>query len=79
MAVARIELIVGGTVTGRVERSSDGLFACHDFGSNVTPTRVATLDDVADFPRSRPRSGVRMNPGWGRIARNLYIDGVRLR
>lgn len=79
MAIARIERIVGGSVTGRVERGSDGLFACHDFGSNVTPARLATLDDVADFLRSRPRSGVRMNPGWGRITRNLYIDGVRLR
>jgi len=44
MPVARIERIVGGNVTGRIERSSDGLFACHDFGSNVTPTRLATLD-----------------------------------
>ena len=66
-------------MTGRVERGSNGLFACHDFGSNVTPTPLATLDDVADFLRSRPRSGVRMNPSWGRITRNLYIDGVRLR
>jgi len=70
---------VGGVVTGRVERGADGLFACHEFGSNVTPTRFASLDDVADFLRSRPRSGVRMNPGWDRITRNIYIDGVRLR
>lgn len=79
MPVARIERVIGGIVTGRVERGSDGLFACHDFGSNVTPTRLSSLDDVADFLRSRPRSGVRMNPGWGRITRNIYIDGVRLR
>jgi hypothetical protein len=79
MPVARIERIVSGSVTGRVERGSDGLFACHDFGSNVTPTRFATLDEVADFLRSRPGSGVRMNPGWGRITKNIYIDGVRLR
>lgn len=79
MPVARIERVVAGVVTGRVERGSDGFFACHDFGSNVTPTRLASLDDVADFLRSRPRSGVRMNPGWGRITRNIYIDGARLR
>lgn len=79
MPVARIERVVGGSVTGHVERGSDGLFACHDFGSNVTPTRLATLDEVADFLRSRPRSGVRMNPGWGRITKNIRIDGVRLR
>lgn len=79
MPVARIERIVAGTVTGRVERGSDGLFACHGFGSNVDPTRLATLDEVADFLRSRPGRGVRMNPGWGRITRNIHIDGVRLR
>ena len=79
MPVTRIERIVGGRVAGRVERGSDGLFACHDFGSNVTPTRLATLDEVADFLRSRPRSGVRMNPGWSRIITNIYIDGVWLR
>ncbi len=79
MPVTRIERVVAGSVTGRVERGSDGHFACHDFGSNVTPTRLATLDEVADFLRSRPGSGVRMNPGWGRITKNIYIDGVRLR
>lgn len=79
MPIARIERIVGGRVTGRVERGSDGFFACHDFGSNVTPTRLTTLDEVADFLRSRPRSGVRMNPGWSRITTNIYVDGVRLR
>lgn len=79
MSVARIERIVAGTVTGRVERGADGLFSCHDFGSNVTPSRLATLDEVADFLRSRPGSGVRMNPDWCRITRNIYIDGVRLR
>lgn len=79
MPVARIERVDGGIVTGRVERGSDGLFACHEFGSNVAPTRLASLDDVADFLRSRPRSGVRMNPGWVRITKNIYIDGVRLR
>lgn len=36
MPVARIERVVGGVVTGRMERGSDGLFARDDFGSNVT-------------------------------------------
>lgn len=79
MPVARIERIAAGTVTGRVEPGAEGHFACHDFGSNVIPTRLATLDEVADLLRSRPGSGVRMNPGWGRMTRNLHIDGVRLR
>lgn len=35
MPVAKIERIIGGVVTGRVERGSDGFFVCHDFGSNV--------------------------------------------
>jgi hypothetical protein len=62
-----------------VERGSDGFFACHEFGSNVAPTRLASLDDVADFLRSQPRSGVRMNPGWDKITKNIHIDGVLLR
>lgn len=51
----------------------------HDFGPNGTPTRLASQEDVADFLRSRPRSGVRITPGWDRITKNIYIDGVRLR
>jgi hypothetical protein len=77
--VARIERIVGSVVTGRVERGSDGFFACHDFGSNVYATPLASLDDVADFQRSHPRGRVHMNPQWKRITRNIYIDGVLLR
>ena len=77
--VSRIERIVGGVVTGRVERSSDGFFACHDFGSNVDATPWVSLDEVADFLRSHPRSGVRMNPQWKRITRNIHIDGALLR
>lgn len=62
MPVARIEPIVGGVVQRRVERGSDGFFACHEFGSNVDAIPLASLDDVADFLRSHPRSGARMNP-----------------
>ncbi len=79
MPVSRIERIVGGLVIGRVESGSDGNYSCHHFGSNVAPVLHARLDDVADFLRAHPRSGVRMNPGWGKISRNIYIDGVLLR
>lgn len=79
MPVTRIERIVGGVVIGRVESGSDGNYSCHHFGSNVDPVPLTNLDDVADFLRTHPRSGVRMNPGWGKISRNIYIDGVLLR
>ncbi|WLE00879.1 hypothetical protein PX860_27500 (plasmid) [Agrobacterium leguminum] len=80
MPVGRIERIEHGAVIGRVERGGKhGQFACHDFGSNVAPRLFANLDDVADFLRTHPRSGVRMNPDWKKIACNIYIDGVLLR
>lgn len=79
MAVTEIERIVGGRVVASVERGSDGNYACHHFGSNVNPVLYSSLDDVADFLRTYPRSGVRMNPGWKKIARNIYIDSVLLR
>lgn len=79
MPVTRIERIVGGRVIGRVERGSDGNYACHHFGSNVDPVPCASLDDVADFLRANPRSGVRMDPDRKKISRNIYIDGVFLR
>lgn len=79
MPVCRIERVISGAMTGRVERGSDGLFACHVFGSNVDPLGFATLDEVADFLRSTPRAGVRMNPNWVRITKNIYIDGIWLR
>lgn len=79
MPVGRIERIVGGAVRAAAEPGSDGLFACHGFGSNVDPMRFTILDDVAGFLRAHPRSGIRMNPGWAKITKNIYIDGVRLR
>lgn len=79
MPITKIERIVGGFVTGVVERDSVGNFVCHHFGSNVAPVACVTLDDVASFLRTFPRSGVRMNPGWGKISRNIYIDGILLR
>ncbi|WP_027992025.1 hypothetical protein [Sinorhizobium meliloti] len=79
MPITKIERIVGGRVIGRVERGSDGNYACHHFGSIVDPVTCASLDDVADFLRANSRSGVRMNPDWRKISRNVYIDGVFLR
>ncbi|MCZ7445590.1 MULTISPECIES: hypothetical protein [Rhizobium/Agrobacterium group] len=79
MPVTRVERIVGGLVIGRVERGSDGYYACHHFGSNVDPLPLNTLDDVADFLRAHPRGGVRMYPGRKKISRNIYIDGIFLR
>lgn len=77
--MSKIERIIAGVVKGRVERGADGHFACHEFGSNVHPTHLGSLDEVADFLRAHPGSGVRMNPQWKRIAKNIYIDGVLLR
>lgn len=79
MPITKIERIVSGLATGVVQRDSAGNFICHHFGSNVAPLSCVSLDDVADFLRTYPRSGVRMNPGWVKISRNIYIDGVRLR
>jgi hypothetical protein len=79
MAVGRIERIVRGVVVARAARHKGGHYACHQFGSNVAPVPIATLDDVADFLKTHPRSGVRMDPGWVRITRNIWLDGVRLR
>ncbi|MES4992406.1 hypothetical protein ACTJJ7_11370 [Phyllobacterium sp. 22229] len=79
MPVTRIERIIAGALKSRVERGSDGFYACHQFGSNVAPVTLSTLDEVADFLRANPHSGARMNPGWVKIVRNIYIDGVLLR
>lgn len=79
MAVGRIERIVGGIVVSRVERGSRGSFECHQFGSNVAAIPLPSLGDVADYLHANPRSGVRMNPGWVKISRNIHIDGVLLR
>jgi len=45
-------------------------------GGNKRPLTFSTLDDVADFLRSKPGSGVRMNPGWGKIIDNIFIEGI---
>lgn len=79
MPIAKIERITSGSAIGVVERDAVGNFVCHHFGSNVAPVACANLDEVATFLRAHPRSGVRMNPGWVKISRNIYVDGVLLR
>jgi len=79
LSVTRIERIVGGRIIGIAERGADGNYACHLFGSNVDPVPCTSLDDVADFLRTNTGGGVRMNPGWVKISRNIYIDGILLR
>ena len=76
MAVTRIERIKGGAVVGAAATNSDGFYECLERGKNVDPIKVRSLDDVAAFLRAHPQSGVRMNPRWGKIVKNIYIDGV---
>lgn len=79
MAISRIERIIGSVVTAKAERDPGGMFVGHRFGSNVNPVRFSSLDDVSDFLRANPGSGVRMNPGWSKISKNIYLDGTLLR
>lgn len=58
--VARTEKIVAGAISQRTERHADGFYYCHAFGSNVGPVMFSSLDEVAEYLRSNPRSGVRM-------------------
>jgi hypothetical protein len=76
MPVGRIERIVSGTILGKVETDSDGSYNCFAEGSNMHPSKFSSLDDVADFLSKNPRGGVRMNPGWGKIVENIFIDGL---
>ena len=76
MPVSRIERIKDGTVLGRAEPGKDGKYRCLPDGSNKRPFAFSTLDEVADFLRANPGSGVRMNPGWGKIVDNIFIDGI---
>lgn len=78
MPVSRIEKIDSmGIVKQRAEADADGCYHCLPFGNNVDTVRFTTLDEVADYLRMYPKSGVRMNPGWAKISTNIFIDGVR--
>ncbi|MFN7633728.1 MAG: hypothetical protein ACK5PI_03265 [Acetobacteraceae bacterium] len=76
MPVERIEKIVDGKVVQRAERASDGCFVCLGAGTNEGPIKLHSLDEVAEFLRRNPRSGVRMNPGWSKISEHIFIDVV---
>jgi len=76
MPVERIERIVGGKVMQRAERNARGVYVCNAAGTNEGPIEFASLDDVADYLRRNPRSGVRMNPGWSKISKHVFIDGL---
>ena len=76
MPVGRIERVMFGSVMQRAERNDNGFYVCHAFGSNINPILKASLDEVADYLRKNPQAGVRMNPGWSKIVRNVFIDGV---
>jgi hypothetical protein len=76
MAVAKIEKIERGVVKQRAEPNENGVYICHEFGKNTDPIKFSTLDEVADYLRSNPKAGVRMNPGWSKISRSVFIDGV---
>ena len=75
MPVERIEKIVDGTVVQRAERGRDGYFVCHPAGTNEGPIKFASLDEVANYLRRHPRSGVRMNPGRSKVSECVFIDG----
>lgn len=76
MTIGRVEKIVAGVVVQRAERNEDGVYVCHASGTNVDPVVLSSLDEVADYLRNNPRSGVRMNPGWSKISRRVFIDGL---
>jgi hypothetical protein len=77
MPVSQIEKRdTGGTVVQRAEPAKDGKYRCFFRGTNMDPVLLITLDEVADFLRTHPRSGVRMSPGDGVIRDHIFIDGI---
>jgi hypothetical protein len=77
--VTRIEKIVGGLVVQRAAVAKRGMhkgkYVCHPQGSNMAKIAFVTLDDVADFLRTNPGSGVRMDPGSSKVVEFIHIDG----
>ncbi|MET4015546.1 hypothetical protein BjapCC829_12505 [Bradyrhizobium barranii] len=77
LPVTRIEKFdSSGSPTQRAEPDADGQYHYFHFGKNVDAVCFRALDDVAEFLRKPPKAGVRMNPGWSKISRRIYIDGV---
>lgn len=82
MPIHRIEKIVRGAVIAAAEVAKRGPFAgqyvCLKDGSNKAAVPCRTLDDAADFLRTHPGSGIRMNPAWSKIVNEIHVDGVAL-
>jgi hypothetical protein len=76
MPVLRIEQIKAGVVTREADSATDGKYRCFFRGSNMDPVLLSTLDEVADFLRMHPRSGVRMTPLGGVVRDDIFIDGA---
>lgn len=76
MPVGRIEQIKAGRVTKRAERNSEGVYVCFPHAQNTGPIKFTSLDDAADYLRTSPGSGIRMEPGRGKISVDVYIDGL---
>jgi hypothetical protein len=76
MTVLRIEQIKAGVVSREADPATDSKYRCFFRGSNMDPVLLNTLDEVADFLRMHPRSGVRMTPHGGVIRDDIFIDGV---
>lgn len=80
MPVLAIEKRVGGVVVASAEAATrgdhPGKFVCHAFGDNAHEIPFKTLSEAADYLRMNPRAGIRMNPGWSKVSRHIYIDGV---
>jgi len=76
MPVARVERIIARTPLCKAEPHADGKYYCYAQGTNMRPEKFSTLDQVAAYLRENPKAGVRMNPGWTKISKNIYIDGI---
>jgi hypothetical protein len=77
MPITRVEKIVAGLVVAGAGRSrKTGNYNCHHRGSNVDAVELSSLDEVAEFLRANPGSGVRMEPRWSKIVDDIYIGGI---
>ena len=75
MPATHAEKIVVGSVVAVVERSRKTRnYHCRHRGSNVDAVEFGSLDQVAEFLRANPGSGVRMEPGWSKIVDHIHID-----
>lgn len=79
MTVKIISRVVDGRTAMTAEKSrKTGMYHCHHPGENTNSVMFASLDEVAEFLAANPKSGVRMNPGWSNISKNIYVDGSSL-